>query len=579
MPFTNALLRYFILNENGNLDYPNSHWVTPVSEIGIFFAVLTVITFLGVAFDRSARQILFKSRIRHDAFLRAREIEYMLKFSTTYRNERLWMIASYNFAAWPWSIVRTFVDVLLLIVMAFVPNKPGSIIGFIILSLNFLYGFLFVSLHRCVSSNILEHILNFALAIFALFGIFQVFDVRNTLLVDRNLDYFLFGLHGGALGLCLLCVLYFFWDSHKFGKLSLADRRAQAKWSKIFGNVAQSNEETFFEKIKNKTFQAGTWVQLPTYKEDSYLEKEEINEDFAKTLAPTSTADTFYLPRDSGIFSIDASSIHVWPVNGVIINELLRRNCSDHLVDVLRAAHKMLERISALHSTPVLIPTDELKTHIKRLEQCVSTCKRQRVTHHLNAIHPLQTTFEDLIEQFTFELRVFTGRSVTVGHNARKMIEVSRYLRKRMLVRDRTLALVSPLMRRVLVKLLALRIFIQLVEERPQYLMPKQEFKPFESEGSSSDSDTDTEEGKKQPKEKRVDALEGDVFGNMTEYPVNPEHPEPSDEAEYEMAAKLAEAAAALARKNEPEEGQTPPPEGASTPPPPASDGEKLKAD
>lgn len=225
---------------------------------------------------------------------------------------------------------------------------------------------------------------------------------------------------------------------------------------------------------------------------DEDLEKEAFVKENRKASAAnllTQQEDTFYLPKEATFFSLNCASPHVWPVNGVVINELLRRNMEDHLIDVLRAARKMVDRISALHNTPVLIPTDEMKTHITRLQNCLQICKRQRITHHVNAIHPLQTTFEDLIEQFTFELRVFNGRTITVGHNARKMIEVSRYLRKRMLVRDRALALVSPLMRRVLIKLMALRIFIELVEDRPSYLLPQQQTeKPFADDASSSAS-------------------------------------------------------------------------------------------
>ena len=244
---------------------------------------------------------------------------------------------------------------------------------------------------------------------------------------------------------------------------------------------------------------------------------------------------------------IDTASDHVWPVNGVLINELLRRNTNDHLVDVLRAARKMLDRISALHNTPVLIPTDELKTHINRLSNCLAICKRQRITHHANAIHPLQTTFEDLIEQFTYELRVFSGRSVTVGHNARKMIEVSRYLRVRMVQRDRTLALISPMMRRVLMKLFALRIFIELVEERPSYLMPANIDKPFASgEGSLVDSeDSDAPQAFKAGKD--VFDEDEDAIGAF-ERPDDEGLADSDDDDGLEHQANLAEA---LKAKNE----------------------------
>jgi len=222
---------------------------------------------------------------------------------------------------------------------------------------------------------------------------------------------------------------------------------------------------TFFGEDINET--SGS-AKMPEYLQMKSVE-EEVEEDesvaqeaFVKEMMAAKTAkqtsERFYIPRESEMFGVNTASLHVWPINSVIINELLRRNSTDHLIDVLRAARKMLDRISALHNTPVLIPTDELKTQISRLQKCVIYCKRTRLTQHANAIHPLQTTFEDLIEQFTYELRVFSGSSVTVGHNARKMIEVSRYLRMRMLKRDHALALISPMMRRILMKLFALRV-------------------------------------------------------------------------------------------------------------------------
>jgi len=43
LPFLNTLLRYFILNQDGRLDNPDSFWITPISEAGV---VLGLIAFL-----------------------------------------------------------------------------------------------------------------------------------------------------------------------------------------------------------------------------------------------------------------------------------------------------------------------------------------------------------------------------------------------------------------------------------------------------------------------------------------------------------------------------------------------------
>lgn len=458
LPFCNTIVRYFILNQNGDLTNRVESWATPSSEIGTGIGVITLLLFLFVGYVRSARPVLFRSRIRHEAFVRAREIEYKLKFSATYRNDRVWMVSSYFYHGWPWSLVRGFVDVGILLIINFVPPKIGIIIACVVYGLEFLYLF-FVDIYRCYSTTIVEQIYSLAMFIFVIFGAIQVYGTRNVLLEDgRNLDYFLFALHAGAVVLTLLLNIYFFISSHTFGLTSIADRRAHDKWKRTFGTSST----------------AGQWleldaVHLSTKGEDKTIDHRTfIATKSDLTQQKKNSKDRFYLPKQSTFFSLNCESPHVWPVNGVMINEMLRRNEEDHLIDLLRAARRMLDRISIMHNSADLIPTDEIKTHIVRLQQCVQYCKRMRVTHHVNAIHPLQTTFEDMIEQFTFELRVFSGRSVTVGHNARRMIEVSRYLRLRMEARDRSLALVSPLMRRILIKLLALRLFIQLIEAKGQ---------------------------------------------------------------------------------------------------------------
>ena len=472
LPFVNTLVRYFILGSDGNTKNTTTTWRTPNSEIGSLMLLVTLSLFFLFGYQRSSRCVLFKTTVRHEAFIRARELEYLLRFSTTYRNDRMWMISSYTYHAWFWSLARAAVDVFFLFVIYFVPVKSGIIIGNIILGANFFYGALFISLYRCDSTNWMENVFNGALTTFAIFGALRAYGTQTTWLVNTRLDYFLISIHAFAFFIGVFIMIFCFWSSHRMGVLPLADQRANEKWKRIFG-AAHKGGWVQMEKVE-LTQAPGTVDPNSTDLKGSFRKKpssRHVDTRGGTVSKDDETLDSFYLPKESKYFSLDCESSHVWPVNNVLINELLRRNQDDHLIDLLRASRRMLDRISTLSNSAVLIPIDELKSNITRLQQCVRFCKRQRVTHHMNAIHPLQGIFEDMIEQFVFELRIFNGRSVTVGHNAKKMIEVSRVLRKRMLLRDKALALVSPLMRRILIKLLALRLFIQLIEERPAHLM------------------------------------------------------------------------------------------------------------
>jgi len=126
-----------------------------------------------------------------------------------------------------WNIARVMIDTILLLLMAFVPVKAGIIAGSCILILVALYALTVGTVHRCTSSNWIENILNVGLAIFSLFGILQVYGVRNALLVDTTLDYFLFALVGVGVLICIGLCLYYFIDGHVFGiSESVAQKRA-----------------------------------------------------------------------------------------------------------------------------------------------------------------------------------------------------------------------------------------------------------------------------------------------------------------------------------------------------------------
>lgn len=510
LPFCNVLLRYYMLNKEGRL-YGDSTWSTPLSELGVVLLVVLSCCFFGIGYARMSRLVLFISPIRHESYLRSREIEYLLHFSPTYRNERVWMISHFTLQAWWWSLARCGADLALLLFMTLASESVAIVLAVILLAVEILAMMFVVKVHRCVSSNWLEIVANTALFVYALLGVLQVFGVENAILVDSVLAWLILGIEVGSIGLCLLMCLWFFVDGHTFKfVVTVAEQRAARKWERYFSPDAMHQQEESQlltsmrrdiaiakdEKLAGKSdYNPYGLEESAIHLHSSSVGREE--EDFIKALRRIDAvklsdqmkareADLEHslssTERDSRRaaesledkwIGIDAASPHTWPMNESIVNEMMRRNSTDHLVDYLRAARKLLDRISILHNSPMLVPTDEIKMHVGRLERSVQLCKLERITHHANIIHPLQPTFEELIEQLTYELRIFSKKSVTRGHNARKMIEVSRFLRIKMDQREKNLALLSPQMRRILLKMFALRIFIELVFDRKESLLPK----------------------------------------------------------------------------------------------------------
>jgi hypothetical protein len=532
LPFCNMLMRYYILNQDGDLTNPQSIWITPTSEIGVVMQIVTIGLFMYVGIERAGRQVLFASVVRHEAYIRSRELEYRLRISPTYRNERIWMISSYVYHAWFWSTARGVVDVTMICIINFVPVKVGIILAVVIMAVYAAYGIVF-DLYRVVSTTQIELVYNLALFVFCIMGTIQAYDVTSTWLVDKDMDIFLWTLHGAAVGINFLLMIYYFVDSHRISGLTVAEQRANRKWNHIYGkndgfikmeqielakvededlvlagsmtrtgSMRQRSGSTFGDEDLAKVFKRrsssvdsqnmpnrnNAASQSPAHSAlaaDSVASMSGLAESQRQRRKPKTTTvalreenggqDQFYIPKTGGFLTLDCKSPHQWPVNDFVVNELLRRNQDNHLVDMLRAAKSMLERISALANTAILVPIDELKTHIHRLNQCVEHCKRYRVTHHSHHIHPLQSIFEELIENFTYELRIFSHLSITVGHNAKKMMLVSRKLRDKQLSRDYSLALVSPLMRRILVKLLSVRMFNLLIDKKTRHLILQRE--------------------------------------------------------------------------------------------------------
>ncbi|CUE64865.1 transmembrane protein, putative [Bodo saltans] len=571
LPFCSMLIRYYILNLSGDLGNVTATWNTPLSELGVVFLTCTVSLFVYLGIKRSHHQILFHSSVRHESYLKTRELEYRLRLSATYRNDRIWMISSYVYEAWFWSVARGIVDVFMLLIVNFVPPKTGVVIGDLVLFAYFAYGFFF-DIYRCPSTNHMEHVYNCTLFVYSVLATIQAYKITSTWLVDTDLDYFLLAVGAFTMLVTLVMALWYFIDSHRFVGLTVAERRANEKWRRLYGDSGGDKyvqlEEVELRTMKEDELSSAGFSVSSSFSpnraggaagsdrlsntahsmseasfhrggrrnKENLLMLDDVEETTSMKYHPSDAGstfrqrktkkevtvavrksnegnDSFYLPRSGGFLSIDSCSKHLWPVHDGYINELLRLNQENHLVDMLRAGRTMLDRISALHNTAILIPLDELKTHIFRLQQCVDYCRKYRIVHHCNLIHPLQAVFEELIEQFTYELRIFSGVSITVGHNAKKMIKVSRELHVKQVQRDMALALVSPLMRRILVKLLALRLFIQLLEKGERRMLlglgdhdsdegdgfgPRnQRHLPGEEDGDSSSSDDEREAGRR----------------------------------------------------------------------------------
>eukprot|EP01059_Diplonema_ambulator_P031217 TRINITY_DN5672_c0_g1_i12.p1 TRINITY_DN5672_c0_g1~~TRINITY_DN5672_c0_g1_i12.p1 ORF type:complete len:1170 (+),score=278.97 TRINITY_DN5672_c0_g1_i12:2304-5813(+) len=170
------------------------------------------------------------------------------------------------------------------------------------------------------------------------------------------------------------------------------------------------------------------------------------------------------------LFPPSASVQYMWPVSQALVGEIKRENQTNRFLDVLREANAMLMEVSFLHATPELIRTESLLFHIQRVTKCYHACQRLRVTHHLNAIHPLAPTFEATLEQLVHEYKVNRPKSLTVGRRAFVLPVVSAYLHHRMNQRARYFSLLRPVMLRVLFKLLVLRMFVQLVSGKEELL-------------------------------------------------------------------------------------------------------------
>eukprot|EP00756_Hemistasia_phaeocysticola_P023846 Hpha_TRINITY_DN15916_c0_g1::TRINITY_DN15916_c0_g1_i1::g.72686::m.72686 len=152
-----------------------------------------------------------------------------------------------------------------------------------------------------------------------------------------------------------------------------------------------------------------------------------------------------------------------WPVGRALIAEIIRENRTNHFLDVLREAQAVLMEVSFMHSTPELVRAETLLFHVRRLRRCLRQCSKLRIVHHLYAIHPLAPTIEDILDEMVFELKKHKDVAMAVGARATKLPIVSTYLHHRMAERERYMVLYAPVMRRVLLKLLCLRMFQELV--------------------------------------------------------------------------------------------------------------------
>jgi len=190
----------------------------------------------------------------------------------------------------------------------------------------------------------------------------------------------------------------------------------------------------------------------------------------------------FYKPFFE-IFPANNHHRYMWPVNRGLIEEIIRENQYNHYLDSIRNARRILDYCSKMNATPQFISAESILPHLRNVNRCLQMIKRRRVMHHAHAIHPLQMTFEDLMDELLYEYKNAKGNTLVQGKNARRLPLVSAYLHQRMNRRDRVFGLFSPLMKRVILKLLTLRMFIELIVEKQIYLRcPAARIKAVEDE-------------------------------------------------------------------------------------------------
>eukprot|EP01062_Namystynia_karyoxenos_P006035 TRINITY_DN1210_c0_g4_i1.p1 TRINITY_DN1210_c0_g4~~TRINITY_DN1210_c0_g4_i1.p1 ORF type:complete len:1716 (+),score=608.45 TRINITY_DN1210_c0_g4_i1:128-5275(+) len=176
-----------------------------------------------------------------------------------------------------------------------------------------------------------------------------------------------------------------------------------------------------------------------------------------------------------------------WPVGHALIAEMIRDNRTNHFLDVLREAGAVLMEVNLLHSTPELIRAETILFHLRRVRRCLRQLSKLRVVHHIHAIHPLSSTFDETLDQLVYELKEHKDRAQAVGERAAKLPIVSAYLHHRMNDREEYMALYSPVMRRVMLKLLVLRMFQQLISKASDKLFPGGRRKRISGEASEPD--------------------------------------------------------------------------------------------
>eukprot|EP01065_Artemidia_motanka_P023799 TRINITY_DN28461_c0_g1_i1.p1 TRINITY_DN28461_c0_g1~~TRINITY_DN28461_c0_g1_i1.p1 ORF type:complete len:1585 (+),score=645.51 TRINITY_DN28461_c0_g1_i1:50-4804(+) len=172
-----------------------------------------------------------------------------------------------------------------------------------------------------------------------------------------------------------------------------------------------------------------------------------------------------------------------WPVGRSLVAEIIRENRTNHFLDVLREAGAVLMEVTFLHTTPELVRAETLLFHVRRIRRCLRQCNKLRVVHHIHAIHPLAPTFEEVLDDLVYELKIHKDTAMAVGARATKLPIVSAFLHHRMNDREEYMILFSPMMRRMLLKLLVLRMFQQLVKGSSDKLLPGGKRMSKQSEG------------------------------------------------------------------------------------------------
>eukprot|EP00760_Papus_ankaliazontas_P010313 PhM_4_TR14250/c0_g1_i4/m.8646 len=463
---------------------------------------------------------VYRSTVLYDRYVQSKELQYLLCVNQEFRNNRMYLVNSYRRPLWWLNAGYYYFDLALVGTYALfngqhtLSAKPGSIVLVVLFGLRAL-GFTFgPRTYRMKSTNVILHLLNWTQLLNVFLCMLQAMGIKNPLLVDSNLDYFLFYFNVSSVGVVIVWTLAVVVASHSIVRRhpSAQEKRERMYW------VSRS----------------GKHADAPGSRRDSLSELENLcgpcSENYAETAkllvrerdAPwRRITHTTPAVRAQKLFR----SLSLWPTSDALMEELHRENDKDHFLDVLWDVLDLFDELKTLRATPELVSGDVILDKMRLLKRAVTECRKKRLEHHLGMYHPLHHTFEEMYDGLKFEYDRVRSRAVYLrGEKALKVKLASRYLRRRLDQRYqwRTVTtapgktmpiLFSPGANRILLKLLCVRMFVTLCDKVLRGSSEDTVGDDLSTERSLDDDDDKVDVASRTPfphSQSAIDAVDGD---------------------------------------------------------------------